>query len=129
MPIKEINDMKLMLTDGEIISDINDVYELAEKDIESNSFQTNQSISLSVEADCPDAIREIMKSPDKFDFKVTMMSPVGIKQARTHKKKRINKKWLKRYGVVPIYKKIVLPNCNIEQEDECHFTLIRKDYK
>lgn len=56
MPIKEINDMKLMLTDGEIISDINDVYELAEKDIESNNSQTNQSISLSVEADCPDAI-------------------------------------------------------------------------
>ena len=24
-------------------------------------------------------------------------------QRRTHKKKRINKKWLKRYGVVPVY--------------------------
>lgn len=129
MPIKEINDMKLMLTDGEIISDINDVYELAEKDIESNNFQTNQSISLSVNADYSGDIQEIMQSPDVSDFKITMMSPVGVKQARKHKKKRINKKWLKRYGLVPIYRKIVLPECSIEQDDDCHFTLIRKDYK
>lgn len=27
----------------------------------------------------------------------------GYKQRRTHKKKRINKKWLKNYGKVPIY--------------------------
>lgn len=27
----------------------------------------------------------------------------GYKQVKTHKKKRINKKWLKRYGTYPIY--------------------------
>ena len=28
---------------------------------------------------------------------------LGHKQARTHHKRRINKKWKKRYGTVPIY--------------------------
>lgn len=32
--------------------------------------------------------------------------PNGYVQARRHKKKRINKKWLKRYGYKPKYKKV-----------------------
>lgn len=34
--------------------------------------------------------------------------PIGFRQARTHRKKRINKKWKKRYGDIPIYDDTVI---------------------
>lgn len=42
---------------------------------------------------------DIAQMPDSYDIQY-----VKIVQARKHKKKRINKKWLKRYG----YKKVVV---------------------
>lgn len=42
---------------------------------------------------------DIAKFPDSYDVQY-----VKIIQARKHKKKRINKKWLKRYG----YKKVMI---------------------
>ena len=42
---------------------------------------------------------------------------IGYRQARVHRNKRINKKWRKRYGYVPVYDytKIILMN-DIYQE-------------
>lgn len=42
---------------------------------------------------------DIVQMPDSYDIQY-----VKIVQARKHKKKRINKKWLKRYG----YKKVIV---------------------
>lgn len=42
---------------------------------------------------------DIAQTPDSYDIQY-----VKIIQARKHKKKRINKKWLKRYG----YKKVIV---------------------
>lgn len=56
-------------------------------------------------------------------------------QARKHKKKRINKKWLKRYGKKLIPKKeIVVANCGADRFIFCHpkywdkFQKILNDY-
>ncbi len=52
-----------------------------------------------------DIIDLLMQQPDKYAVDSYEWIPVGIKPARTHKKKRINKKWLKRYGVVTKYER------------------------
>ena len=43
-------------------------------------------------------------------------------QRRTHKKKRINKKWLKRYGmkIVPDNTKILLVNNTLMKTEKCY---------
>ena len=56
---------------------------------------------------------DVANAPDKYNFQIIIrryaatMNPIRtlkIKQARKHKKKRINKKWIKRYG----YKQILV---------------------
>lgn len=42
---------------------------------------------------------DISNAPDKCNFQI-----IKVKQTRKHKKKRINKKWIKRYG----YKQILV---------------------
>ena len=42
---------------------------------------------------------DVANAPDKYNFQ-----SIKVKQARKHKKKRINKKWIKRYG----YKQILV---------------------
>ena len=42
---------------------------------------------------------DVANAPDKYNFQI-----IKFKQARKHKKKRINKKWIKRYG----YKQILV---------------------
>ena len=42
---------------------------------------------------------DVANAPDKYKFQL-----IKVKQARKHKKKRINKKWIKRYG----YKQILV---------------------
>lgn len=42
---------------------------------------------------------DVSNAPDKYNFQI-----MKVKQARKHKKKRINKKWIKRYG----YKQILV---------------------
>lgn len=46
-------------------------------------------------------------------------------QRRTHRKKRINKKWLKRYGmkIVPDNTKILLVNNTLMMTEKCYETL------
>lgn len=48
--------------------------------------------------------QEMMKDIDRYAVTKEAEVPKMV-QARTHKKKRINKKWLKRYGMKVIYEK------------------------
>ena len=49
-------------------------------------------------------------------------------QARRHKKKRINKKWLKRYGhkAVPDNNKVIMTNDTVYMTKKCYEKLTRK---
>lgn len=49
-----------------------------------------------------DIVQELLKDPDKYAVESEEQILVGTKPKRTHKKRRIAKKWLKRYGVVPV---------------------------
>lgn len=49
------------------------------------------------------------------DFTVEYSEPILI-QARCHKKKRINKKWRKRYGYKTIFRKKQLTDCVVKFE-------------
>ena len=49
-----------------------------------------------------DIVQELLKNPDKYAVESEEQILVGTKPKRTHKKRRIAKKWLKRYGVVPV---------------------------
>lgn len=51
-------------------------------------------------------------------------------QARRHKKKRINKKWLKRYGhkAVPDNNKVIMTNDTLYMTKKCYEKLKRKCY-
>lgn len=49
---------------------------------------------------------------------------VGYKQIKTHKKKRINKKWAKRYGNKPIVAKCIDPI--IGEDGKRHFYISPK---
>lgn len=53
---------------------------------------------------------------------------VGYKQARTHKKKRINKKWRKRYGLAPIYEPRILLVDNVLYMPPCIYNEIFKNH-
>ena len=50
-----------------------------------------------------DIVQELLKEPDKYAVESEEQILVGTKPKRTHKKRRIAKKWLKRYGVIPVY--------------------------
>lgn len=70
-----------------------------------NSFIDLSACSLSIDISI-DAISlisligvDVSNAPDKYNFQI-----MKVKQARKHKKKRINKKWIKRYG----YKQILV---------------------
>lgn len=51
-------------------------------------------------------IQEIMKHADEYAVESYELIPTGeMTAARTNKKLRIRKKWLKKYGMVPVYVK------------------------
>ena len=50
-----------------------------------------------------DIVQELLKEPNKYAVESEEQILVGTKPKRTHKKKRVAKKWLKKYGVVPVY--------------------------
>lgn len=49
--------------------------------------------------------QEMMKHPEMFIESIELLPTGEYKPARKHKKKRIQKKWINRYGYVPVYKK------------------------
>lgn len=50
--------------------------------------------------------RMVLKNPNNLTVVLDTSIPAGMVQARKHKRKRINKKWLKRYGEKMGHKKI-----------------------
>ena len=50
-----------------------------------------------------ETINELMKHTDEYAVESVEQIPIGTKQKRTHHKRRINKKWAKRYGYKIVY--------------------------
>lgn len=48
-------------------------------------------------------VSELMKHANEYAVESIEKIPVGTKQKRTHRKKRINQKWAKRYGYITEY--------------------------
>lgn len=69
-----------------------------ECDIDSNIFKQIPGIDLSNSRD--------------ISCSMKLLSPYQI-QKRKHKKRRINKKWAKKYGYILKYDHIILENCSV----------------
>ena len=63
-----------------------------------------------------DIVQDLLKNPDKYAVESEEQILVGTKPKRTHKKRRIAKKCLKRYGVVPVYETKKCKKINITQD-------------
>lgn len=50
-------------------------------------------------------------------------------QARRHKKRRINKKWAKRYGYITKYRDVQIENAHIEDRSENSFNIVGEKLK
>jgi len=131
---KEGNVMSLSLTNGNLfinsikLSKIPEVHSFEECQCDNmeKPIITKSSLSFHLETEPVNlsAIQEIAKNEYATNFKVTMMIPDGTRQKRRHKKRRINKKWLKKYGYETTYVELDIPKCHIKRgEDDCHFEL------
>lgn len=60
-----------------------------------------------------DLLDKLTKPSPDSTYTIEAITPVQV-QARTHKKKRINKKWLKRYGYKQIFKPIKFKNVSFK---------------
>ena len=60
---------------------------------------------------------DMSHSPDISSFTLIAQKPYQV-QSRRHKKKRINKKWAKRYGYITKFKNVRLENVNLTRNDE-----------
>ena len=52
-----------------------------------------------------DIVQELLKEPDKYAVEREEMILIGVEPVRKHKKRRIQKKYIKRYGMKTIYEK------------------------
>lgn len=51
-------------------------------------------------------VQEMLKYAEELAVESIELLPTGaVEPARKHKKKRIQKKWIKRYGMKPVFKK------------------------
>lgn len=64
--------------------------------------------------------QEMLQDIEKYATRKEVEVPKLV-QARTHKKKRINKKWLKRYGTKVIYEKKMARVADITINDVIEF--------
>ena len=64
--------------------------------------------------------QEMLKEVDRYATLKEVQIPKLV-QARTHKKRRINKKWAKRYGTKVIYKKKVAKVADITLDNVIEF--------
>lgn len=114
-----IKDMQMIEIDsGRVLSDL-DVQEssielsepsFVDESVKSKSVFDSPTISFKAQVVSPDTLQTLIDKiciPSKpTEVRFESEEIVGFKQARKHKKKRINKKWLKRYGYTPIYKTV-----------------------
>ena len=69
----------------------------------------------------PCLIETIKGDPFKHTFDLSYNRLVGYEQVKKHKKKRINKKWAKKYG----YREVYIPT--VHSLRECTITHVSKD--
>ena len=97
----------IMDCDGEPVKlgdslDIYMEYEISAKEAESISYQVNQSASFSYELSSIDlSLLEHLSPTTPSDKFMLQYNIIIMCQKRWHKKARVNKKWLKRYGMKP----------------------------
>ena len=96
---------------GETILPLNVDDFIAHEHIENESATFNwnipTTISFSTDGVISESYQDFLNSrlndcSCEFDGQII----IGIAQARKHKQKRINKKWLKKYGMKPVYKQV-----------------------
>lgn len=103
--------------------DQNMIIKAVELRAQPNIWNTNQEFEIEFESDfyIDDGDKKYLfgydnsKLPSRQSIIMTYYKPV-IVQARRHKKKRINKKWLKRYGYKTVYVRDEM------KLDDCNFT-------
>lgn len=66
--------------------------------------------------------QEMLKDIERY-AKVREVEVPKLVQARTHKKRRINKKWKKRYGMKVVYKKQMAKVADITVNDVIEFCI------
>ena len=64
--------------------------------------------------------QEMLKEIDRYTTTQEVEIPKLV-QARTHRKKRINKKWAKRYGMKVVYETKVCKVANLTTDDVIEF--------
>jgi hypothetical protein len=117
--------------------DVSMEYELSAKETELISYKINQSASFSYDISSIDlSLFEHVSTIAPHD-KFTLQYYIDImRQSRWHKKARVNKKWLKRYGIKPDRVKVLAdataldynaPDGSFELESEKHRYVLRSD--
>ena len=66
--------------------------------------------------------QEMLKDIERY-AKIKEVDVPKLVQARTHKKRRINKKWKKRYGMKVVYKKQMAKVADITVQDVIEFCI------
>lgn len=126
----EIDNAYLYNSDGVILMDVSDaaittakVDDSAEKIEKSLYFNKEMEFNATIET-TPETFNEILEQTDPHKYTLKYTKYV---QARRHHKKRINKKWLKRYGYKE--KTIVIDGLKITSterngdEEICRYTM------
>ena len=72
-------------------------------------------------------------APPCKTFDIELKKPYQV-QVRTHRKRRINKKWAKRYGYKTVFKTVILKDCEITADGETidilgRFYTLRESYQ
>lgn len=91
-------------------------------DERSNIMQNSAELSFECCTINYDLLRELTCPKNTESFSVTAFRPYET-QAKRHKKKRINKKWAKRYGYVTKLKPFKINNLKFsKQDDDLYFS-------
>ena len=114
--------------DGKPLSEIKDI-EIETIDAESPEakafvFNNDKAVEFEVMGDIN--IEILTKNLTEPDPRFTLEFPI-IKQIRKHKKRRINKKWLKRYGIKK--ESIKIDNMTIRTESDGTFIITKDNEK
>lgn len=123
--IKSFGNMKLVdISTGKEVCEIKSFNDFHQPNIQSEmSADYKPSISFTLEDAHfePEVLEKLLSQnplEPKYDINIKGNREVFV-QARTHKKKRINKKWLKKYGLKAIYIpfEMSLTECKLTQEE------------
>lgn len=83
-------------------------------------WNENKGVKFEINRLDENSVRQLLTPSEKEIFKLEMNGKYEVRvQAKKHKSKRINKKWLKKYGYKTILKPIIIeiPKCHIKDVD------------